>query len=284
MDEFNNDLLNTDNSFEIDSTKNILSYNMKRNHYHNHYEVYYQMAGDRYYFIEDRTYFIKKGDLVIIDLNVIHKTMHGGSETYEKVLVNFKEEYISDILEQNKSVDLLSIFRTGIYVLRLNANEQNIVESILSKMLYEKKNLLEGYDLHLKILLIELLFFIKRYMETYSGKQLEYPNQIHRKISEITRYINNNYEKQITLKFISKYFYITPYYLSRTFKKVTGFTFIEYLNNVRIKESQKLLTGTNLSITEISEKVGFLSQTSFGRVFKSINHVSPLQFRKRNKI
>lgn len=283
MDKFEHDLLDDNKLFEIESMKNKFPLGMKGNHYHDHYEVYYQMSGDRYYFIEDRTYYIKKGDLVVIDLNVIHKTMHAGSASYERILINFKEEYISKLLEANSSLDLLSFFKGGIHVLRLNVKDQNIAESILLNMLDEKKKLLAGHDLYMKVLLLELLIFINRSIEKYAEKNPEeYPNSIHKKISEVTRYINSNYGEAISLKSISQYFHISPFYLSRTFKEVTGFTFLEYLNSVRIKESQKLLSDTKLSITEISEKVGFQSTTSFGRVFKSINDISPLQFRKRN--
>jgi AraC-like DNA-binding protein len=281
MEQFTYDLLNSNKLFEIESVRNSVPSNMKTNHYHDHYEIYYQMSGDRYYFIEDRTYYIKKGDLVLIDLNVIHKTMHAGSNSYERILINFKEEYIGKILDKNSALDLKDFFRMGIHVLRLSLKEQNIVESILSKILEEKKNQLSRYNLYTKALLLELLIVISRLVESSPEKHLEYPNQVHKKISEITRYINNNYEKQITLKLISDTFYISPYYLSRTFKEVTGFTFLEYLNSVRIKEAQKLLAETRLNITEISDRAGFQSSTSFGRVFKSINQISPLQFRKK---
>lgn len=281
MNEFTYDLLGNNKLFEIEAIKNKYPLGMKTNHYHDHYEIYYQMFGDRYYFIEDRTYYIKKGDLVIIDPNVIHKTMHAGSDSYERILINFKEEYVSKFLENNSSLDILYSFKKGIRVLKLNVKDQNTVESILLNMLDEKKNKLSKHDLYMKILLLELLIFISRCTLNYAEKQPEYPNSVHKKISEITRYINNNYKEALSLKFISDYFHISPYYLSRTFKEVTGFTFLEYLNSIRIKESQKLLADTRLSITEISEKVGFQSTTSFGRVFKSMNNISPLQFRKR---
>jgi AraC-like DNA-binding protein len=284
MDVFDYDLLINNKQFGIESKKSNTPINMKSNHYHNHYEIYYQMSGDRYYFIGDRTYFIKKGDLVIIDLNVLHKTMHAGSASFERILISFKEDYISEMLKNNPSLDLLSCFKQNINVLRLNVKDQNLVESILLNMINEKENQLAAHDLYLKVLLLELLIFVNRNIENYSLKQLEYANPVHKKISEITRYINSNYGEPITLKQISDHFYISPFYLSRTFREVTGFTFLEYLNSVRIKESQKLLIDTDLNITEISERVGFQSTTSFGRVFKSINNISPLQFRKKHSL
>ena len=58
-------------------------------------------------------------------------------------------------------------------------------------------------------------------------------------MSEVTLYLIENYKKKITLKQVADEFSLHPSHLSRSFKK-PGFTFIEYLNSIRIKEAQKL--------------------------------------------
>ena len=92
---------------------------------------------------------------------------------------------------------------------------------------------------------------------------------MHRKVSAIVNYINENYEKDyLTLSYLSEHFYISPSYLSRVFRKATGFTFIEYLNSVRIREALRLLRETNFKIIEVGVQSGFKSISHFGRVFK----------------
>ncbi|MEG0502950.1 MAG: helix-turn-helix transcriptional regulator [Cellulosilyticaceae bacterium] len=76
-------------------------------------------------------------------------------------------------------------------------------------------------------------------------------------------------------------FYISPYYLSRTFKEGTGFNMINYLNYIRVKNAKVLLDGTSRAITDISQEVGFESTTHFDRVFKEIEGISPLKYRKQ---
>jgi AraC-like DNA-binding protein len=83
----------------------------------------------------------------------------------------------------------------------------------------------------------------------------------------------------ITLDDISKEFFISKSYFSKAFKSVTGFTFTEHLNNIRVREARLLLRGTNSNVSEIAFKVGFESITHFGRVFKSIAGYSPLKYR-----
>ncbi|MGE5606892.1 MAG: helix-turn-helix transcriptional regulator [Bacteroidota bacterium] len=95
-------------------------------------------------------------------------------------------------------------------------------------------------------------------------------------------YLNEHYQEDLNLKTIQERFFISPYHFSRTFKKITGFNFIEYLNSIRTREAQKLLKDSGLPVTEISEHVGFDNLTHFGRVFKKIVGTSPTNYRKNN--
>jgi YesN/AraC family two-component response regulator len=86
--------------------------------------------------------------------------------------------------------------------------------------------------------------------------------------------------QELSLYLLAEKFYVSPYYLSRFFKEATGFTFVEYVNSVRIKEAKKLLERTTMKVSLVAKKVGFGSVTHFGRVFKSVTGYVPLYFRK----
>jgi AraC-like DNA-binding protein len=276
------DLLNQNRLFGIQYVRYDSRTSMSSNHYHDHYEIYYQLTGERYYFIKDRTYYVKKGDIVIININDLHKTGFAGASVYERFLINFKEDYLKDILKSNIDINPLQIFSKDINVYSLNFSDQSFVEQLLSKMVDEDKNCAEGYQFYIKLYLLELLVFLSRLSIKVQHRYLEFPSALHKKISGIAKYINENYSSKLTLHDLSDTFHVSPFYLSRTFKEVTGFTFTEYLNTTRIKEAQRLLVEGGLNITQISEKVGFDSPTHFGRVFKGITQLSPLKYRKIN--
>jgi YesN/AraC family two-component response regulator len=99
-------------------------------------------------------------------------------------------------------------------------------------------------------------------------------------VSQVIKYITENFHQNITLSSVAKEFYISPFYLSKLFKQTTNFTFVEYLNSIRIKNSKELLKNTNYKIIDIAEKVGFSNNTHFTRVFKIIVGMSPMKFRK----
>lgn len=264
----------------IDYCKRIDSLNMQMYHYHDSYEIYFMLSGQRNYFIKDRTYFVIKGDIVLININDLHKTTVSGSHEHERVVINFKKDYLSGITDIIKDVDVYSCFNQNLNIIRMNLNEQNFIQTLLSKMIEESKKQLQGYETYLKIMLLELLLFLNRYLENSQPKYFDYPSSMHKKVSEIVKYINASYMNNLTLQDISEKFFISTCYSSRIFKSITGFSFIEYLNSIRIKEAQKLLQNSKLNVTEISEKVGYESITNFGRVFKTITGVSPLKYKK----
>ncbi len=264
--------------FCVEKTRRTEAYSMKSTHRHDAYEIYYMSKGERLYFIKERTYHVKAGDLVLVNMYDLHKTTEAYSPNHERILINFKSDYIQR-MANGMEESFYEIFQK-FPVLRLNIKEQGAVESILRKMIEEYENKTEGYQTYLRLLLVELLLYIYRHIKKNKIEPIEYPNSLHEKVSEIVRYINSHYMDVLTLQSLSKQFHISPYYLSRVYKEVTGFSFVEYLNQVRINEAQKLLKTTNLNVTSIAEKVGYENPTHFGRVFKTITGTSPLKYRK----
>ncbi len=106
---------------------------------------------------------------------------------------------------------------------------------------------------------------------------------MYEKISEIATYLHQHYLEELTLKKIAGQFYISPSYLSRTFKKVTGFYFSEYVQAVRMREARRQLIESDEKVLTIAGNVGFHSIAHFNKTFKKMTGVSPIQFRKQNK-
>jgi AraC-like DNA-binding protein len=254
--------------------------NMMSNHYHDAYEVYYLLEGERDYFIKGRTYHIQKGDLILIDVNELHKTMDAPFSIHERILLNFKKDFLSPELQNLSSTDLFACFHQNNNLLQLSSEGQDFIKDLLLKMVAENDSARHDSTFYLQVLLCEFLIFLNRQINQKSTANFPFPNPIHQKISEIVDYLNDNYQQNLTLGLISKRFMISKYYLSRMFKEVTGFTLIEYLNSIRTKQAQKMLRTTAFNVTTISETVGFDSITHFGRVFKTITGSSPLQYRK----
>ena len=102
-------------------------------------------------------------------------------------------------------------------------------------------------------------------------------------IEQVCGYLAANYRQKFSLTEVAARFYLSPYYLSRLFRRVTGQSIVDYLNNRRIEAAQKLLETTELSISAIAEQTGFASAAHFRRVFREVMDISPLQYRKKNR-
>ncbi|MBR7133191.1 MAG: helix-turn-helix transcriptional regulator [Clostridia bacterium] len=97
---------------------------------------------------------------------------------------------------------------------------------------------------------------------------------------EIARYIQNNYNTDITLESISKIFGYTPNYLSSNFHKTIGKTIKRFIVDVRLERALRMLLTTDASVTNICYSAGFTSLAHFLRTFKAKYGQSPNSYRK----
>ena len=74
-------------------------------------------------------------------------------------------------------------------------------------------------------------------------------------------------------------------YFMSFFKRVTGLSFVKYLNHYRIERAQVLLASTDESMAAISQELGFCDQSYFGMVFRRFVGMTPAEYRRysRNK-
>lgn len=253
----------------------------RTNHFHSTYEVYYLLSGQRAYFIKDRSYLISPGDLVFINKLDVHKTSDVGEPGHERIVINFSDRFLGAD-PALYSPALLAAFQHPAQVFRLKLQQQVFVQTLLGKLSRELTEQATGFEIYVKILLMELLLFAGRNAERQEPIPFEHASPLHKKISEIVGYINERFDEPMTLGGLSETFYMSPYYLSRAFREVTGFTFIEYVNTTRIKEAQRLLIESDMKIIAIAEAVGFDNIAHFGRMFKKLTKQTPLSFRKQH--
>lgn len=271
-------VINSKNFFKIQKDKKNTS--MPNYHSHDKFEIYYLCSGERYYFIKDKTYHVKKGNLVLINEYDIHCTKSIGDAHHKRIVLNFNRSFLEDFAEKT-DVNLYGCFENNINVIELNDSEQIYIESLLNTMIDEYSTRMPNYMLYLQTAVIQLLLFANRHSNISAAPTDIFTN--HKVISKAIGYINQNYSDNITLESISERYFLSTYYFSRKFKEVTNISFVDYLNNVRIKEAKELLVKTDFNVTQICEMVGYNNATHFGRVFKKITSISPSEYQKLHK-
>jgi AraC-like DNA-binding protein len=97
-------------------------------------------------------------------------------------------------------------------------------------------------------------------------------------VEDIKNYILHHYQHSITLEDLAQEIERTPNHTSYTFKKVTGFSPIEYLHQVRISKAKDLMLSGHMPIREVAERTGFCDQAYFNRIFHKVTGCSPTAF------
>lgn len=98
-------------------------------------------------------------------------------------------------------------------------------------------------------------------------------------IQKVKQYIDTHYQENMSLKSISKIFYMNPVYLGQLFKKTYGVYFNDYLLEIRIQEAKKLLRSTDLKVYEVAERVGFGNSDYFVTQFEKVERKTPTEYK-----
>lgn len=264
--------------FYIDFAERTYGYDMKSFHFHKKYEIYYEVKGTRRYFIDNSTYIVNAGNIVLIGPDSIHKTGSVENMPHSRYVLNFNFDYITQIGEISPDVNLHSCFESGVHIIQVSPRKQRIIESLMYQMWEtHASNLPKDIALR-KLRLSEMLLILGDYAsEVKQGYDAKVTNPI---IEKVQSYIAVHYKEPLRLSAISKEFFVSDHYLSRLFKKTTGLSVIEYINSIRLTAAKDLLETTQTSISRIGEAVGFGTTTHFSRAFKESAGLSPQQYRK----
>lgn len=86
--------------FMIEQIKRAGAFSMDSDHYHDSYEIYYLLAGERNYYINNLVYALRSGDLIFINRNELHRTVAKGTSRHERILINFRHDFVNRLMEQ----------------------------------------------------------------------------------------------------------------------------------------------------------------------------------------
>lgn len=103
-------------------------------------------------------------------------------------------------------------------------------------------------------------------------------------VVDILEYIEDELYNNIKVEDIAQHFYFSRYYLLRTFKKHTGLTINEYINQRKIIKSIYYIINTDDRILKIALNSGYNSLEYYSEIFYKVTNFSPLEFRKCSNI
>lgn len=271
--------------FFIDRADDVVGVDMPSFHIHYKFEIYYEIEGGRRYFIEDSAYVVNAGSVVLIGENQIHKIASLGDTPSSRIVLNFSREYLERVAQAFPNVDFFAFLseERNHLLTGLTVKQQNQIYGLLQQLLAMEDETSAAADALRRLLLGTLLLELKEHCRRQQEQTAENGRVSNHTVDRIQAYIAEHYAEKLTLTGIANQFYISPYYLSRMFKKSINLSLIEYINGVRIKAAQNLIERSSGSIAEIAAKTGFMTTAHFRRVFKDATGLSPQQYRQYYK-
>lgn len=260
------------------------SWHMEPNR-HESFEMVYIKRGKAVFEIAEYPAEIGPNDIIIIKPHQPHKFIVKSETGCEFIVLSFK--FVNNFASQHSDVSLedflnfVSGKESGAFI-TLKVSQKNDIITILNKILNEKKNPDIGSELLNYLLVMELFVLISRAlkMEWESSIKNKSP-KIKELIQVSVNYIHNNYERDISLKDIAQYVFLSTSYFTRAFKEEMGISPISYLLKLRIERAKELLKETDKRISDIALSVGFSNQQRFNDIFKKYVKLTPLQYRKK---
>lgn len=248
-------------------------------HWHSEIEMLYVKNGAISVTVEERKYVLNRGDIIFIEPEKIHtvspfilpleydaavfspsalslNSEHFFGRDIIMPIINGDLEFSGIIDGSFNDYDKLKAYAETVF------NKDSSKTAVFASLVGIISNL---YD--------------NGYIKKSSGQISKYSADI----KKCLKYINNNYSRKIKLSELSDLIHVSENYFCGYFKKFTGITPFEQINETRVKKAAALLSDSDLTVSEIAVKCGFENLSYFTRKFKSIVGCTPIDYRKAKK-
>ena len=252
-------------------------------HFHPELELIYINKGQGKTHIGNHLSYFNNSQLILIGSNLPHngftdRLTANGTET----TVQFKSNFLGD--------DFLNVPEMGAIVSLFDRAKQGIRFKVETKKIIGPKidKLLEHNGLKRVLKFLDILNYLA-ITDDYSllnadGFAFVSEPQDSAKIDIIFKYINRNFQSHITLDEIADKVSMTVPAFCRYFKKATGKTFTELVNEYRVVHATKLLNESQMSIADVCFECGFNNFSHFNKQFNELTGKSASNYRKEIKL
>lgn len=249
-------------------------------HYHPEYELTLITSGSGKRLVGDHYADFVPGDLVLLGGNLPHTwSSEPARQRVGAVVIQFSETFIAPVLQYPECASIATLLRKserGLFFRKQRAGK--VTEKI------QQLSAATGVE---KLLgLIEVLHLLcKTNAEPVSTSAMLHAStdQAEERINKVFQHIYRNYKRPFRIDQLARLIHLSPGAFCKFFKKITGKTFSDYVNDLRVARASTLLLETDRHITQIAYEVGFESITYFNRVFSRKKKTTPRAFRAELK-
>lgn len=242
-------------------------------HYHEFCKILLLLSGQGGYYVDGQRYLLRAGDIVLINSRSIHKPELDENSPYERIIIYISPAYLNRA--STGDCDLLSVF-SGKQGAVLRPGEQT------RKALFGQAAALEqslaqpgfGREILSEANLLRLLVELGRSLEEDRRNQPSPLMPESRRVLEIMQYLDQNLTEEIDIDKLADIFYISKFYMMRSFRRETGSTIYMYLTQKRLMLARDRMAA-GMSATEACYSCGFRNYSSFTRAYGKYFGTSP---------
>ena len=248
-------------------------------HFHPEFELTFIVAPSGTRRVGNHVGNFEGSDLVFIGSNIPHLNFDYGIKTeYEKVVLQIEKNFFKN--EFASTPELASIFQFFENSKRVVCFNGKIKETVGKRL--QKLHLLSHFDQFIEVLSLFQLLANTNEMTLLHDVPFEnmYNNKEQLRLKIVYEFIEENFQRSISLDEIAQKTNLSKAAFCRYFKKMTQLTFIEFLNQYRIEQAKRLLK-SDKNVTETCYECGFESLSYFNRIFKKVVGKNPIQFKKK---
>lgn len=257
------------------------------------YEIIYLMEGELLISVDGQDYKCVPDDIIFLKPKKDHILKSLSNAIIHQPHIHFDfytEENSPDVKVSFKKIEQMTSEEKSLF--REDISEKNNLElptiirlknpitirQLLFEIIKEFDQKLPSYETAMQGLFLQLWSHLNREFNWQKNVEVQ---KHWDELQHLKAYLSFNLDKDLSLDDLEKIANISKYHLIRIFKEAYGITPIKYHQSSRIEKAKELAQYTNLSLNEISERIGFKSIHSFSRAFKNIEGVSPSFYRKK---
>ncbi|WP_309119650.1 AraC family transcriptional regulator [Paenibacillus sp.] len=256
-------------------------------HWHDDWEIVYFRQGNAVFHIGSERVRPQPGDLLFVNRGLIHTGFAEDDGKVRYAAVVFHPSLVAGSLADAYHLQIIGPFASGksFFPIHIGAEhpQHPSAVALVEDLIAEYGAKAKGYELAIRSKLHLLLIHLLRHHDVSGGRTRVhgFDEELYGRFKELIAYIENRYADKLTVQLAASIVNLSEYHFCRTFKKITGKTFVEYVNLHRINAAERLLVDTTTPVTEIAYRVGFSSINYFSQMFKHYKRCSPSQCRKR---
>ncbi|NGP45548.1 AraC family transcriptional regulator [Bacillaceae bacterium SIJ1] len=250
-------------------------------HVHEWCELVYIHEGEATFIIDQHVMRIKKGDLIFVPPNVIHRTRVEPDDLLTSSALYFMPTFSQqEVINHIILVDLfIRAKRRKVFRYSLQREEQKVIESYLFTMNEEIRHMRHFWEEATSAQIIQLMIQLHRWIDTLHSGAESTPKDL-LWLKAVFAYMDDHLHEPIRLEELAQQACISPVYFSKKFKQTVGITVSEFLVKKRVLKAKELLRDSNESIQTIAEMSGHHSMPYFYRTFKKQVGETPAKYRK----